>query len=1031
MKINKIHINRFGKLENYSLDFEDGCNIIYGNNEDGKSTIMAFIKMMFYGSTGKSSDLSKNIRKKYMPWDGAKMSGSIEFEDKGIAYRIERLFGASNSTDKISLWNKATGEKEGIASGTDLGQRFFGIGCAAFEKSVFIGQAGSVADAGADKEDEITQKLLNLVSTGDESVSQKKVENRLQTAKEELKSRSGRIGILDKQYQELNRLAEARLVALEEEEKKKQMERQRTVLAEQKEALEKAHQHDQSQYDLQEKLDRLQVLDKLILKKQGIDKLIVECEDRKHQLTAGENTFDAAFIKSCEEQILQVQSLEEVYSERGRNVRALEEQEDDLKAQAVPEIPQEYVEQVKAQEKELLAVQASIAALKESINKLTEMAKKKAAFTESEKQFSLQTEQKQRQENALKDAQAELEAAHELFLQRKEDFENKKQELNLIRQQQENINTEYQVAAHNMKSVEQLSNQKIQSANEQLKQASTPKQAVVNQNARRSLNKPMLAAAAIILILSIVLGVAVYPACFAGVLLAAALGIAAFGKTKTKSVTTTLVDEEEVLRAKANLEGVQREVAQDNEAALEAEKRAKGKLQELKTKSELLQNSVAEWEQLYQTASERVSRAEQKKNELEIHLKFMNEKLFGLTQDVKAKQAEVDESENQAEQADVYSLQEQLSTKTAYETTLTNHIHTQLSDMGCETIDELQNKNMQMQNHQTKVVAKAESLTKVKADEKLAKEDLDRSVQKFIAFVNRYKPTNSYEDAVNTLQSLKDVIEEINTLQVKINSQSEFLNEEMRGKTKEQISREADEIREQILVFNNGVMPEKLDDWKSEQFKQQSQNSFAQLQEVREAFIKLNSNIKSQFIGKKNVSEIEEEIGRLKKDIAERENDYQCLDIAQSTLTEAFTEIRQSFGPLLNDKTAAIFNHLTGGKYHNVIISRNFDINVQDTQSATSHEWQYLSSGTVDQAYLALRLAVADLLSRESEGLPLMLDDVFLQYDDSRAEQGLRFLVNFANEGAVSTQIILFTCHKSILEWAQKNHLDVSIKSIY
>lgn len=60
-----------------------------------------------------------------------------------------------------------------------------------------------------------------------------------------------------------------------------------------------------------------------------------------------------------------------------------------------------------------------------------------------------------------------------------------------------------------------------------------------------------------------------------------------------------------------------------------------------------------------------------------------------------------------------------------------------------------------------------------------------------------------------------------------------------------------------------------------------------------------------------------------------------------------------------------------------------------------------------------------------------MLDDVFLQYDDSRAEQGMRFLINFANERAILTQIILFTCHKSILDWVQKNHADVSIKSIF
>lgn len=140
MKIRKIEIGNFGKFTNYKIDFNDGINIIYGNNEDGKSTIMAFIKMMFYGASGKSLDLSKNIRRKYAPWNGDKMSGLIEFEHNGIDYRVEKVFGASNASDKVNLWNITTGEKEKISSGTDIGQRFFGIGSAAFEKSVFIGK---------------------------------------------------------------------------------------------------------------------------------------------------------------------------------------------------------------------------------------------------------------------------------------------------------------------------------------------------------------------------------------------------------------------------------------------------------------------------------------------------------------------------------------------------------------------------------------------------------------------------------------------------------------------------------------------------------------------------------------------------------------------------------------------------------------------------------------------------------------------------------------------------------------------------
>lgn len=70
MKINKLHIGSFGKFKDYELELKDGFQIVYGNNEDGKSTLMAFIKMMLYRKLEGGKDINKNFRKKYQPWDG-------------------------------------------------------------------------------------------------------------------------------------------------------------------------------------------------------------------------------------------------------------------------------------------------------------------------------------------------------------------------------------------------------------------------------------------------------------------------------------------------------------------------------------------------------------------------------------------------------------------------------------------------------------------------------------------------------------------------------------------------------------------------------------------------------------------------------------------------------------------------------------------------------------------------------------------------------------------------------------------------
>ena len=216
MKIRKIHIDCFGKFENYDLELSEGMNVIFGQNEDGKSTLMAFILMMFYGYSGRSKDLSKNLREKYRPWNGNEMKGHVLFEHKGILYRLERTFGKSNSSDKVKIFDEITGETIKWASTKDPGQEFFGLGEEAFSKSVFIGQGGILVDASC-KKDEITEKLLNLVTTGSEDVSYKKALDTLTSSMEALISKSGKQGALVKAKEEMARLKEERYEAEQDE----------------------------------------------------------------------------------------------------------------------------------------------------------------------------------------------------------------------------------------------------------------------------------------------------------------------------------------------------------------------------------------------------------------------------------------------------------------------------------------------------------------------------------------------------------------------------------------------------------------------------------------------------------------------------------------------------------------------------------------------------------------------------------------------------------------------------------------------
>ena len=207
MLIRKIEIDHFGKLNNFKLDFSDGLNFIYGRNEDGKSTVMAFVRMMFYGNVGVSRELSVNARKRYRPWNGAQMGGAIEFETNGKNYRLQKVFGQTAGKDEVCLLNLDTGTPEPLSSDEEVGTHFFGMELAGFERSVFIGRSGGFSGNDG-KNDGITEKLINLTTSADEKLSLSGALASLNGAKEKLVSKRKNAGLLVEAREKVGELEE-------------------------------------------------------------------------------------------------------------------------------------------------------------------------------------------------------------------------------------------------------------------------------------------------------------------------------------------------------------------------------------------------------------------------------------------------------------------------------------------------------------------------------------------------------------------------------------------------------------------------------------------------------------------------------------------------------------------------------------------------------------------------------------------------------------------------------------------------------
>lgn len=161
MKLIRMHADDFGGLHNYDYTFEDGLNVILHDNGWGKTTMAAFLKAMLYGFDSKrSKDITENERKRYLPWQGGKYGGSLDFEAEGVKYRIFRTFGETPRFDRAKILNLDTHTTARIDP-EKIGETLFKLDASAFQRSVFINQNGLSIDGAASS---IHTRLNALVS---------------------------------------------------------------------------------------------------------------------------------------------------------------------------------------------------------------------------------------------------------------------------------------------------------------------------------------------------------------------------------------------------------------------------------------------------------------------------------------------------------------------------------------------------------------------------------------------------------------------------------------------------------------------------------------------------------------------------------------------------------------------------------------------------------------------------------------------------------------------------------------------------
>jgi len=188
MIIKNLEIISFGKFKNKTIEFSDGLNIICGNNESGKSTVMSFIYAMLYGF-GDNRGKSVSLREKYTPWDGGECEGKLSaILPDGKNITIYRKAGVAKKHDTLRIYDTDTGKELSLSP-----EEIVGVGSDTFLKTLFIKQMSTIFTG---TNDEIVQRLSNISVGGDENINFEKAVKILENARREIQPLRGAGGSL-------------------------------------------------------------------------------------------------------------------------------------------------------------------------------------------------------------------------------------------------------------------------------------------------------------------------------------------------------------------------------------------------------------------------------------------------------------------------------------------------------------------------------------------------------------------------------------------------------------------------------------------------------------------------------------------------------------------------------------------------------------------------------------------------------------------------------------------------------------------
>ena len=204
-----------------------------------------------------------------------------------------------------------------------------------------------------------------------------------------------------------------------------------------------------------------------------------------------------------------------------------------------------------------------------------------------------------------------------------------------------------------------------------------------------------------------------------------------------------------------------------------------------------------------------------------------------------------------------------------------------------------------------------------------------------------------------------------------------------------------------------------------EQLAVRLQSLEKQLQERFEERGSLTQEQRS-LVADRRLAESQLDLAVIQRRIAGVAHRWQVLAVTNRILDSIRTAYEQHRQPESLQEASGYLERLTQGRYGRVWTPLGEHVLRVDDREGNPHPVELLSRGTREQVFLALRLALAASYARRGAALPMVLDDVLVNFDAQRAKAAAGVLRDFA---AAGHQVLAFTCHEHMLKLFRSLHV--------